>query len=370
MKKLAKRKIILNLGIIGLLGLICLFLIQCNKNDDIIQNDINNTVTEINNMQTSDDKIMNPGPDPLFVDYDENDGRTNLRVGNPFVVKAGSAWERYMYIDKTDTIYSNTTATKRLAKYLKKYGFTGVYLYSTSGILSSTSNYTNFSNFIKTLSDSGIVYKSVVSGSATAFQSTGNVTKYNISQTDSYRKINRANLELEWWNNASSWSTWNTINQQVDAGTISDNDFYEGWYLNMGGTIDTVAARDQVRYSNRILLHDYVNGIPTYSYANAKSSGATGGRLDIIAMGARQSNKMIDLYIIISSENTAWGAANTFTGPALASASSQSNPYEYIETQAYNNIYGGMTTFQKQWIRFRGFVWFTKRFCYAAIPPQ
>ena len=140
--------------------------------------------------------------------------------------------------------------------------------------------------------------------------------------------------------------------------------------MNMGGTIDTVAARDQVKYSDRILLHDYVNGVPTYSYANAKTNGATGGRLDIIAMGARQANKMIDLYIIISSENTAWGAANTFTGPALAAASSQPNPYEYIETQAYNNIYGGLTMLQKQWIRFRGFVWFTKRFCYNAIPPQ
>lgn len=361
---LTKRRFVLELGIIGFIAFISLLLIECNKNDDIVQNDFDNTME---NVSIADTKVMNPGPDPQFVDYVKENDYTSLKLN---VNTTNSAWERFMYIDRTDTVYNNTASSKKLAGYLKKYGFTGVYLYSTSGIVSSTGNYTNFSNFLKTLSDSGIVYRSAVSGSATAFQTTGNVTKYNNSQTDPSKKINRANLELEWWNGAATWSNWNTTNQQVDAGTISDNDFYEGWYLNMGGTIDTVAARDQVRYSNRILLHDYVNGIPTYSYANAKSSGASGGRMDIIAMGARQANKMVDLYIIISSENTAWGAANTFTGPALASASSQSNPYEYIETQAYNNIYGGMTTFQKQWIRFRGFVWFTKRFCYAAIPPQ
>lgn len=358
---LTKKKFITELIIIGLFIIIPLLLIRCDKGEDITQNDIENTM---NDLSFADNKIMNPGPDPEFENYYNTFTlNTNLNITN-------GAWERFMYVDRTDTVYNNSVASKRLAGYLKKYGFTGVYLYSTSGIVSSTSNYTNFSNFLKTLSDSGIIYRGVASGNATTFQSTGNITKYNKSQTDPLRKINRANLELEWWNGATTWTNWNTINQQIAAGSIVDNDFYEGWYLNMGGTIDTVAAKDQVKYSDRILLHDYVNGIPTYAYANAKSTGATGGRLDIIAKGAQQANKMTNLYIIISSENTAWGAANTFTGPALAAASSQPNPYDYIETQAYNNIYGGMTTFQKQWIRFRGFVWFTKRFCYAAIPPQ
>jgi hypothetical protein len=280
------------------------------------------------------------------------------------------SWERYMYIDKTDTIYNNLNGRSTLSKYLKKYGFNGVYLYSTSSIVSSTSNYTNFSIFLKQLNDSGVIYKGVVSGSATTFKSTGNITRYNNSQTDNLKKINRANLELEWWNNACSWTTWDTINSQISRESIQDNDFYEGWYKNMSPTIDTIAAKDQVRYSDRILLHCYQNGIPTYSYANAQSAGATGGRLDIIAKGARQNNRRIDLYIIISVENTAWGANNTFTGPALASAINYPNPYFYIEQQAYNNIYGGMTTFQKQWINLKGFVWFTKRYCYYAIPPQ
>lgn len=273
-----------------------------------------------------------------------------------------STWERYMYIDRTDTIYNNSASTKRLAGYLKKYGFTGVYLYSAAGIISSTSNYTNFSTFLKTLNDSGVTYKALAWGSSTLFQTTGNVTKYNNSQTDVNRKINRANLELEWWNGATTWSNWDTINAQISRGTVVDNDFYEGWYKNLGTTPDTIAAKEQVKYSDRILLHDYVNGVPTYSYVAS--------RLDVIAKGARQMNKKIDVYIIISAENTAWGAANTFSGPVLAAASSEPNPYFFIENKTYSDISSKMTTFQKQWINIKGFVWFTKRFCYSAIPPK
>lgn len=354
--KKPKSKLILKV-LVSIILVSALLLTRCSKNDDNIQEDIKNVVTN-----TIIDKIMCPGPDPIFINYNNNSNYKSISYPN-------LSWERYMYIDKTDTIYSNTAATRRLGGYLKKYGFTGVYLYSTSGIVSSTPNYINFSIFLKTLNDSGIINRGITNGSSTTFQTTGNVSKYNTSQSDPNNKINIANLELEWWNSVSTWSSWNATNQQINYGTILVNDFYEGWYKNLGTTVDTIAARDQVKFSDRILLHCYQNGIPTYSYANAQSAGSTGGRLDIIAKGARQANKRIDLYIIISAENTAWGASNTFSGPALAAASTQPNPYQYIEQQAYNNIYGGMTTFQKQWINFKGFVWFTKRYCYIAIPP-
>ena len=338
--------------------------IQCNKSEDIAQVDVENTVDQA----VSVDRMMNPGPDPEFVVQENVDGR----VMRAFPMATVTTWERYMYIDKTDTIYASTSASRRLGGYLKKYGFTGVYLYSTSGIVGSSSNFTNFASFIRTLSDSGVTYRGVASGSATTFQTGGGISNYNASRTNSSERINRANLELEWWNGVCTWSAWNTANQKVGLGTISDNDFYEGWYKNLGTTIDTVAAKDQVKYSDRILLHCYQVGVPTYSYANAQSTGSTGGRLDIIAKGARQAGRKIDLYIIVSAENTAWGASNTFTGPALSNAylSGQSNPYSYIEGQAYSNIFNGMTPFQKQWINLKGFVWFTKRYCYRAVPPM
>lgn len=305
-------------------------------------------------------ELMVPGPDPI------------IRLDSTIIVPTTTvaSWERYLYVDKTDTLISSTQGKNTFARYVSRYGFTGVYFYSTSTILSSNSNYTNLSAFLKQLSDNGVAFRAVAKGSASSFSNAGDVTRFNNTQADPARRINRANLELEWWNGASTWNNWNTINQQIALGSIVDNDFYEGWYKNLGSTIDTIAAKDQIRFSDRILLHCYQNGIPTYSYANAKSSGATGGRLDIIAKGARQANKRIDLYIIISAENTAWGASNTFTGPALAAASNQQNPFLYIEQQAYSSIFNGMTTFQKQWINLKGFIWFTKRYCYRAVPPR
>jgi len=343
--------------------------IKCSKTEDRSQDDLQRSLPPAKAI--FDDTLMNPGPDPEFVNSIEVTPTKNY-LARVAPINTITTWERCMYIDKTDTIYTSTTASKRLAGYLKKYGFKGVYLYSTSGIVSSTSNYANFSNFLKTLSDSGIVYRGVASGSATTFRTSGGIANYNLAQSDANKKVNRANLELEWWNGVTTWDNWNTINQQIFYSTIPDNDFYEGWYKNMGITIDTIASKDQVKYSDRILLHCYQLGIPTYSYANAQSAGSTGGRLDIIAKGARQAGRKIDLFIIISSENTAWGASNTFTGPALANAyvAGQSNPYLFIENQAYNNIFGNMTTFQKQWINFKGFVWFTKRYCYKAVPPM
>jgi len=344
--------------------IITLFLVTCTKNDDTSQIDIKNKLDNV----LSDDKIMTPGPDPIFIDY--SDESQNYKLGNPLAID--NSWSRYMYIDKTDTIYRNTASIQRLGGYLKKYGFSGVYFYSTSGIVSSTSNYPTFSTFMKTLNDNGVIYRGVASGSATTFRSSGNITKYNQSQSDVSKKINRSNLELEWWNGVTTWSNWNSVNQSVSTGTIPDNDFYEGWYKNLGSTIDTIAARDQVIYSDRILLHCYQNGYPTYSYANARSTGATGGRLDIIAKGARLANKKIDLFIIISAEKKSWGASNDFSGQVLQNAylSGQPNPFLYVETQAYNSIFNNMTAFQKEWINFKGFVWFTKRYCYYAVPPM
>ena len=198
------------------------------------------------------------------------------------------------------------------------------------------------------------------------------------SQIDPNSKFNVANLELEWWivSNNIPFPTWNTTNKSVASGSISENDFYFGWYKNMGGVIDTIGSKDQVRYSDKILEHCYQNGYPTYSYANAQSLGATGGRLDILAKGARQEYlrtgimKKANIYIIISAENMANGDAHTFTGPKLLAAANQPNPFQYVENQAYTNIYGGMTAFQKQWLNLKGFVWFTKRCCYNAVKPK
>lgn len=337
------------------LSIILLICVSCLKEEGVYP-----TLKDF--LSEPDIELMSPGADPILrLD-------SNIQTN---VINSSVTWERFMYVDKTDTIYNNIGGT-RLAGYLKLYGFTGVYMYRTSTLLSSTSNYSKFSDFMKTLNDSGVIFRAIASGSSTTFTTEGNVTKFNTRQIDPARKINRANLELEWWNGASTWSSWNTTNQRIASGTIQDNDFYEGWYKNLGSIKDTVAARDQVLYSDRILLHCYQNGYPTYSYANAQSSTATCGRLDCIAKGARQANKRIDLYIIISAESQSLGASNDFSGKVLRDAylAGHPNPFLYVETQAYNSINTNMTTFQKQWINFKGFVWFTKRYCYWNVPPR
>lgn len=278
--------------------------------------------------------------------------------------------DRYMYVDDTDTLYNSPNGRRVFAAYLKRYGFNGTYFYSTSSFLSNPASYADFSELLKTISDSGVAYRAICSGSAGKFLSTGDVTRYNLAQSDPDRRINRANLELEWWNGACTYNTWDATNRQIAGGSVRDNDFYVGWYDRMGGWKDSVAAREQVVQSDRILLHCYQDGIPTYSYANRKTSDASAGRLDLIAKGARMAQKRIDLLIIISAADTAFGSSGVYTGACLRAAASQPNPFAYIEQQAYTNIVGSMTPFQQQWINFKGFVWFEKKYCYAAIPPK
>lgn len=346
---------------------------RCNKLDDNLnQLELNNDTATINYAPA---EVMHPGNDPIFEGYDLNSDPqlygvdfSDSRYGGYNSLTA--SWTRYMYVDKTDTIYNVTSARNRFSNYLKKYGFTGVYLYDTRAILTNSANFTNFSNFLNQLNDSGVVVRAVNKDAASDFLVGGKVSNYNNTQTLASRKINRSNLELEWWNNVTTWSNWISIVQQMNSSTVPDNDFYEGWYTNLGGVIDSVASKLQVQYSDRILEHVYVNGIPTYGYANAISTGASSGRLDLIAKGARQNNRKIDLYIIISAEKKSFGAANDFSGGVLQAANTQSNPFLYIENQAYTNIYGSMTAFQKQWINFKGFVWFDKRWCYSAVVPK
>ena len=283
---------------------------------------------------------------------------------------ASEQWERYMYVDHTDTVYNNAVGRDVFCKYLRDYGFTGVYLYSTREILSDESNYAAFGDFMERLDAYGVKHRAVAAASAFSFQTGGRVANFNASQLSAKRRVNRANLEREWWNGDGSWEEWIDANRQIANATIADNDFYIGWYRNLGSTIDTVAAAAQASSSDRILLHCYQKVIPSYNYANAQSEGATCGRLDIIAKGARDAGKRIDLYIIISAEDTLWGAENQFSGPLLAAAAVQPNPYRYIEAQAYENIHSAMTDFQRQWIDLKGFVWFTKRYCYQAVPPS
>jgi len=108
-----KTNILRFLSIFVLFSILVLFITQCTKTEDTIQNDIYDKVESI----AENDKMMNPGPDPAFIDY-QPENNSMLRAIGPLAV-VEPTWERRMYIDKTDTIYNNVAARNRLAGYLK-----------------------------------------------------------------------------------------------------------------------------------------------------------------------------------------------------------------------------------------------------------
>lgn len=300
----------------------------------------------------------------IIEDKNTDNSGVPLRLGNSL---STASWERGMYLDRTNTIYNVTTERNKFSKYCKKFGFTRVYMYSTSSFLGSSSTYSAFATFMKQLNDSGVVRRAIATGDPNSVNSTGYITKYNNSQTDPVKKVNTVNYEKEFWNGATSWSNWINELKGFSQGTVANNDFYIGWFKNLS-VVDSVAAREMVRYSDRILLHCYQTTAATYSYANAKATGNTAGRLDLIAKGARALNKPIDLWIIMSSEDIACGASYTFQGPLLKSYRLSTNPFYEVEKIAYADITSKMTVFQSQWINFRGFIWFTYRYNQCNVP--
>jgi hypothetical protein len=279
-------------------------------------------------------------------------------------------FNRILYISRSDTIYNNTSARNRLCSYLKKYGFNGVYLYDTQKYLPTQSNWINFSNFIKQLSDSGIVIRGITFGNSNYFLTT--VKSYNNSQSDTSKKINHFHLENEYWNygtntDAVPYSTWINYLGSLKSSGVSNN-FYMGYFKKLN-VIDSIAAKDMLNNSKNIDEHVYVNGIPTYNFANNDSTTSSGGRLSIIARGGRQRNTPAQVEWIISLEDKAAGAKYTFSGPIVKANNFRTNPFDWIEQQSYNNIYGGMSSFQKQWIKPIGFVYYNLRWAYSSVPP-
>lgn len=278
-----------------------------------------------------------------------------------------TTWERWLYVDSTQGIYKNTTEKAKLLKYAKKYGFTGFYFYDLNGIVSSSSNDAALAGFLKQCADSGITVRAAIGGSKNTFVS-GNTKRFQNSQTDPKRKFTRYNLEEEWWNNVVTFPTW-LVDLKGIAGVTSDNDFYQGWYKNLAGVPDTLAAAQQILNSDRILHHVYVNGYPTYNYANAS------GRLDVIAKGARQVSvatgvpTKAKLALIISDEKKSIGAANDFSGGVLIANASQSNPFKAVEQVLINDFNNKLTAFQKQYIDVVAIIHFDRKWVYRCIPP-
>lgn len=299
-----------------------LTLVKCNKEEDIKPN------TEIQGFKTQ--VKLSPA----------------LPVG----------WTRYLYVDQSDTTNFNV-----LARYCKQNNIKGVYMYSTSSIIDNQSNWTSWGNKMKVLSDSGVTVRAVAMGSPSRITSTGSLTRYNKAQTDSSKLVNRYNLENEFWNNATSYSNWISQMSTIYSARNS-SDFYIGWFKNLGTKPDTIAAKEMIQNSARVLIHAYQPNMPSASYLRS--------RFEVFAKGGRQANEKVRFYIIVSTEQKAWGAQNDFSGNILRSYGS----YDTFEAVLYNNTIlpaiNALPSDLKQWVEVAGVIYFTKRYNYRAIPPR
>ena len=203
---------------------------------------------------------------------------------------------RGVYLDNLQYIVGNTVEEDKLLVWCQANNFTTVTCYDLYVILKSPANYPQMANFIKKAKNIyGIQTVTACMGSASAF--TELINNYNVSRTDSIEKFNYSNLELEWWNKASTYKNYLTQLKGINA--WGDEQFpripteeYIGWFKNPTGQ-EAIQAEGLVKNSDRILVHDYQT-TPSFCYMQS--------RLSWIGKAAQAQNKVMPIIVIFSVE--------------------------------------------------------------------
>lgn len=268
----------------------------------------------------------------------------SLKVEKLLSAMPSQAFDRILYLDKFDTIFNDTTKVLRLAKKMQLNHFNGFYAYKAN-IFKTRANFPKIEAAMKIFTRYGINIKGVVIGGSDV----SGIDAYNTWQSNPALKVNNINKELEWWNGASTFSQW--ITEETSISNYGNNKgipngFYMGWYLNLGGLTDSAAAAKQIACSDYFDLHDYQNNTVSYGY--------TASRWLAIAKAA---NTPIDGGVIISLEQTAWGAGNNFQGNLAKSIG-----YDGIETRYINDFNSKAPAIVKAKIKIKRFVYFDKEY--------
>ncbi len=201
-----------------------------------------------------------------------------------------------MYVSNFDTICGNPVSENSLLLWCRLHHINALSLYGLGTILSSTSNYATLAAFIKKAKQQyGIKQIAAVRGSATNV--IGQTASYNTSRADTTERFNYMHLELEWWNNACTYSNYlsqlGTIKQWgLSQSTKVYTEEYMGWFKNPTGQ-DSTMASGLIINSHRIFVHDYVT-TPNFSYMKA--------RLDYIGRAAKALNKTAEVIVIFSAQ--------------------------------------------------------------------
>lgn len=331
---------------------------RCNKHEivDVFPKD---TTTVQEALITHGNEIGDVDPNEFILAYqDQAKDGVNVSASPMGPVNASYPTKRALYLDGTDTVYNNPNGRAVFAKYCQDNGFNRVKFYKMSTVLGSSGNFPNMATFNTLLASKGVTKREAVLGSSstTKFQNYWNYT------TNSSQDFTGLDLELEFWNSASSWNTWigtlNTINTYCDSKSPDLNcSFYMGWFKNLGGITDSAAARQMQGIANNIDLHCYQNNTITYSY--------TKSRLEAHAKAAAARGIPAKINILASTEQVIWGANNNFQGNLLKTKGYPA--FEKLYIDSYN---ANASTFVKTWIRIDHFVYFTKRYNYKAILPK
>ncbi len=264
---------------------------------------------------------------------------------------------RSIYLDHSDTIYNNVQGRNAFARYCLNNKFDEVHMYHVSNILQSSSKFPNLATFITLLKNNGVTKVEAVLSTS----NTGDFQDYRNYTTSSIQDFTGINLELEYWNGATSFNTWintlNTINNYCDSKSPDLNcSFYQGWYKNMGGLTDSAVARQQILLSNWVDNHDYQDGKVSYTYGVS--------RYEALAKAAQALGVIVTVNPIFSVEETAWGASYDFQGNLLKSLG-----YAAMEKQFIDNYNANASTRVKTWLRIGKCKYFMKRYCYKAVAP-
>ena len=232
-------------------------------------------------MQCSEDKLMEAVTPKSHVE--------NFRVSSDNLYRG-------VYLDSLKYIVGNEQLENNMLAWCQYNNFKTLTCYDLYTLLAYSSGYSKMAAFIrKARTQYGIETITACMASAGAF--TGLVNNYNASRTDPIEKFNYSNLELEWWNKASTFKNYIKQLQGIKAWGDSQNpriptEEYMGWFKNPNNQ-DSTQAAGLVENSDRIMVHAYQT-IPSLSYMK--------DRLKWIGKAAQAQNKVMPIILLFSAE--------------------------------------------------------------------
>jgi hypothetical protein len=293
----------------ALLLLLCAALISCEKENTILP--------DRSDPQDQQEMTTTYSPSGLRTE----DG-TNL--DNPATYKG-------LYIDGASSIIGNSTKENSLISYAADKGINSFTFYGLRSVINTSSNYSKLGNFLAKCYQNGITnftyvvvyYPGSINGSDTTY-----IRKYNNSRSSSSQKITAVNLEWEWWNGATSWTTYlatlkSYYNWTRKVSPNLCNEIYFGWFSNPS-TIPATMASELVKNCDRILIHDYRSS-PDVPYMQS--------RMDYLGDAAITQGKTKKIVVLFSAESS-------FMGPYYSN-NSFNDAYQSIASQYTNASFSG-----------------------------